>query len=136
MAARRGPHSSALAPEAITMMHAEVEDKVKEDFAEVIYLDSIDHFLGTEEWVKLKIFPLAMVPHKSRKFRAILDLSFGLQVFGMTIPPVNEATHITAPQDIIKNLGSVLPRLIAVVAPASDGVMVFPNSTSKTDFGG
>ena len=46
----RGPHVSALAPEDISMMHAKVEDKVKEGFAEVVYLDSVEHLLETEEW--------------------------------------------------------------------------------------
>jgi len=32
-AAYRGPHVSALIPEAIAMMHAEAEDKVKKGFA-------------------------------------------------------------------------------------------------------
>lgn len=75
-AAHRGPHVSALLPEAIAMMYVEAQAKVDEGFAEIIYLDEIEHLLGSEEWRQLKISPLAMVPHKSRKFRAILDLSF------------------------------------------------------------
>jgi len=135
-AAERGPHISALAPEAIAMMHTEVEAKVKGDFAEVIYLDVIEDVLGDEEWTQLKISPLAMIPHKSRKFRAILDLSFGLKVFWMEIPSVNEATHITAPQHSMRNLGYVLPHLIAAVAAAPDdeGDMVFSKLDIKDGF--
>ena len=135
-AAERGPHISALAPEAIAMMHTEVEAKMKEGFEEVIYLDTIEDWLVDEEWVQLKISPLAMVPHKSRKFRAILDLSFGLKVFGMEIPSVNEATNITAPQHSMQNLGSVLPRLIEAVAaaPEDEGDMVFSKLDIKDGF--
>ena len=135
-AAKRGPHVSALAPDAIAMMHTEVEAKVKEGFAEVVYLDEIEDLLETEEYSELKISPLAMVPHKSRKFRAILDLSFRLKLLGMDIPSVNEATNITAPQHSMRNLGSVLPRLIAAVAaaPLSDGAMVFSKLDIKDGF--
>ena len=110
-------------------MQAEVEAKVKEGFAEIIYLDQVGHLLGTEEWQQLKIHPIAMIPHKSRKFRAILDLSFELKVHGMTIPSVNAAITITAPQYSMSNLGSVLPRLIAAVAaaPLRDGAIFFQN---------
>ena len=135
-AAERGPHASALIPEAIKMMHAEVEAKVKEGYAEVVYLDEVEHLLETEEWGQLKISPIAMIPHKSRKFRAILDLSFELKVHGITIPYVNAATTITAPQYSMRNLGSVLPRLIAAVAaaPLHDGAMVFSKLDIKDGF--
>ena len=125
--ARCGPHISDFVPEAIVMMHAEVEEKVKEGFVEVVYWDSIEHLLETEDWAQLKKYPLAMVPHKSRKLRAILDLSFGIRVFGVEIPSVNEATNIMAPQHSMDNLGSVLPRLIAAVvaAPEDEGGMFF-----------
>ena len=73
-AAERGPHKSVLADEAIKMMHTEVVTKVKEGFTEVVYLDEIIDELGSEEWVHLKISPLAIVPHKSRKYRAMLFL--------------------------------------------------------------
>jgi len=113
VAVERGPHKSTLAPDTIIMMHDKARDKVKEDFfSEVIYLDKIDHLLGTEEWSHLKIFPLAMVSHKSRKYRAILDLSFALNIFGMEIPFVNENTVVNVSQYSMPQLGSVLLRLI------------------------
>ena len=43
----------------------------------------------------LKISPLEMILHKSRKYRAILDLSFALNVAGWDLPSVNEATKET-----------------------------------------
>ena len=76
VAAERGPHTLDLATDVIEIMHAEVEEKFKDVFAQVIYFDEIKDILGTKEWAHLNIFPLAMVPQKSRKYRAILDLSF------------------------------------------------------------
>ena len=49
--------------------------------------------------MKLKISPLAMIPHKSRKYRAILDLSFELRLAVYTLPSVNEATEHMAPAE-------------------------------------
>ena len=47
---------------------------------------------------QLKISPIAMIPHKSRKFRAILDLSFAIRLRnGNTMQSVNKATKKTAP---------------------------------------
>ena len=64
-AAERGPHKSTLEPDAIEMMLTDVEDKVKDGFMELVYLDEIEHFLGTPEWEYLKISPLAMVNQKA-----------------------------------------------------------------------
>lgn len=135
-AARRVPHKSALEPDAIDMMHAEVKDKIKEGFVEMVYLDEIEDALGSDKWEHLKISPLAMVPHKSRKYRAILDLSFSLKLFGMTIPSVNEETVVTAPQHSMRELGSVLPRLIQAVAtaPVDKGNMVFSKLDIKDGY--
>ena len=117
-AVEQGRHISALAPEVVEIMHAEVADKAREGYVTVMYLDEIKHLLETEEWAHLKISPLAMVPHKSRKFRAVLDLFFELRVFGMKIPSANEATVVTETQHSIHSLGTVLPRLIEAVATA------------------
>ena len=93
----------------------------------MVYLDQIENLLGIEEWRHLKLSPLAIVPHKSRKYRAILDLSFSLKIFGMEIPSVNNNIFITATQHSMNQLDSVLPRLIEAVAkaPLEDGNMVF-----------
>ena len=95
----------------------------------MLYVDEMEHLLGADEWRQLKIPPITMIPHKSRKFWGILDMSFELKVHGMTIPLVNAVTNITAPQYIMRNLGCVLPRLIAAVvaAPVCNGSMVFQN---------
>ena len=53
-----------------------------------------------------------MIPHKSRLFRAILDLSFQLRVNGKKLPSVNIASVIKAPQKAMAQLGFVLKRII------------------------
>ena len=72
----RGPHVSALVPEAIEQLHEEVQDKVKKGQAQVVLWDDIKN----DQPKELKISPIAMIPHKSRLFRAILDLSFCLRL--------------------------------------------------------
>ena len=57
----------------------------------------------------LKISPLAMILHKSRKYRAILDLSFVLKVAGWDLPSVNEATKEIAPAETPQQVGTVMP---------------------------
>jgi hypothetical protein len=67
---------------------------------------------------ELKISPIAMVPHKSRKFRAILDLSFPVRLKpeSVALPSVNESTIRTAPRGAIDQLGHSLQRIIHGVA--------------------
>jgi len=67
----------------------------------------------------LKISPLAAVPHKSRKFQAILDLSFQLHLNGLQLPSINSATKPHACAKAMQQLGQVLPRLIAAIANAA-----------------
>ena len=57
-----------------------------------------------------------MIPHKSRAFRCILDLSFLLKVLGQHYKSVNETTNKQAPQESMAQLGSALKRIIAQVA--------------------
>ena len=49
----------------------------------------------------LKISPLVMIPHKIRKYRPILELSFALKVSGWDLPSVNEARKETAPAEAL-----------------------------------
>ena len=79
------------------MIHEDVHIKVEHGYASLVYLNEIKNKLGTEELQHLKISPIAMVPHKSRKYRAILDLSFHLKLLDMKLPSVNVTTLTTAP---------------------------------------
>jgi hypothetical protein len=70
-AVERGPHVSALEHDAIAQLEEEIPEKVKAGQCKVVLWDDIKHNPPEQ----LKISPLAMIPHKSRKYRAILDLS-------------------------------------------------------------
>jgi hypothetical protein len=71
-AVKRGSHVSAMDPKAIEQLWLEVADKVKKGQAKLVLWDDIKQDPPKE----LKISSIAIIPHKSRKFRAILDLSF------------------------------------------------------------
>ena len=58
------------------------------------------------------------MPHKSRKYREILDLSFALKVAGWDLPLVNEATKETAPAGALEQVGTFMPRIIDALAKA------------------
>ena len=67
----------------------------------------------------MNISPVAGIPHQSRNFIAILDLSLKLIINGFEMPSLNEATKYTAKQEAIDQLGKVLPRIIAAIAESS-----------------
>ena len=89
-AVEKGPHSSSLEPDAIEQIQREAREKAKQGCAKIY----------TWEWLRenlhkhpqLKLSPLAMIPHKSRKYRASLDLPYELLVSGCLLPSVNDAT--------------------------------------------
>ena len=64
----------------------------------------------------LKISPVAMIPHKSRKYRTIIDLSFQLRIKGKKMPSVNSGTKPIAPQKAMAQLGIALKRIIYQMA--------------------
>ena len=91
VAAQRGPHVSSLEPDAIEQIQVEARDKEKQGFAKIYKCDDVIQ----NPPPNLKLSPLAMIPHKSRKYRAILDLLFELRVAGYQLPSVNDATSST-----------------------------------------
>ena len=121
-AIERGPHRSALVPAAMEQLQAEVEAKVKCGQCRVVEWDDIKH----NPPAQLKISPIAMIPHKSKPFRAILDVSYGIQVSpSEKIPSVNETSVKTAPAGAIDQLGHSLSRIIHAMAQADDDAKVF-----------
>jgi hypothetical protein len=71
-AIERGPHQLALSPEAIQHFVKEIKEKIRTNQAWLIEWDTIkDNHLP-----ELKISPIAAIPHKSKAFWSILDLSF------------------------------------------------------------
>jgi hypothetical protein len=73
----------------------------------------------------LKISPIAMIPHESRGFQAILDLSYSIRLRGHTVPSVNEATEKTAPKGAINQMGHALSRIIHAFAETDEDSMIF-----------
>jgi hypothetical protein len=118
----RGPHISAMDPAAIAQLEGEIADKVKEGQCKVVLWNDIKD----DPPEQLKISPLAMIPHKSRAFRAILDLSFRLRLEdGSEVPSVNEATTLEAPAAAIDQMGHALSRIIHAFAEADDDAKIF-----------
>ena len=53
-----------------------------------------------------------MIPHKSRQYRVILDLSFTLKVAVWYLSSVNEASKEIAPSEALDQVGTVMPCII------------------------
>ncbi len=88
----RGPHPSARTPEAMAALRAETLERVEQGLSRLIPWSELLENLPEN----LKISPLAAVPHSSRAYRAILDLSFELLLGGLHLPSVNAATVLQA----------------------------------------
>ena len=63
-AIQKGPHASALQPDALKVLHAETLDKVKNGYAKIIRFGDIMDKIPP----RLKISPVVMIPHKSQAF--------------------------------------------------------------------
>ena len=113
-AVEKGPHSSALEDDAIAQIQVEAREKEAQGFAKIYKWEELKKNLPRA----LKLSPLAMIPHKSRKYRAILDLSYQLMVAGYLLPSVNDATVRMAPEEAMDQIGSVLPQMIEALAAA------------------
>jgi len=121
-AVTRGPHSSARSPEAIAHFKAEAAEKVRTNQARLVLWDSINNNPPKE----LKISPIAAIPHKSKDFRSILDLSFRLRLKnGGVRTSVNDTTEKTAPAGAIDQIGECLSRIIHAFAEADDAAKIF-----------
>jgi len=118
----RGPHESALSQEAIQHFTDEVKEKVACGQARVVNWDDIK----CNPPPQLKISPIAAIPHKSKAFRSILDLSFRLRLEGEgMLLAVNDTSTKTAPQGAIDQIGHALKRIIHAFAEAGDDEKIF-----------
>jgi hypothetical protein len=124
---QRGPHISANDPQAITQLRKETEEKVKNNYARVVRFGDIRSNIPK----LLKISPVAMIPHKSKAFRCILDLSFELRIKNGVIPSVNSTTNKKAKPEGMVQLGMAVKRLVATMADNFD--MEQPFIFSKLD---
>jgi hypothetical protein len=116
-AVARGPHQLALLPEAIEHFRLKAIVKVDAGQAVLVKWDDIKNAPPPQ----LKILPIAAIPHKSKEFRSILDLSFRLQLSdGSLQPSVDDTTIKTAPCRAIDQLGHSLAWMINTFAEAKD----------------
>ena len=118
---RRGPHRSALSKTAIRQLRHETLEKVRHKYARIVKWKDIKDKLPPN----LKISPVAMIPHKSKPFRCILDLSFALEHEGVKYPSVNENTKKLAHQQAMGQLGLVIKRLIQTMVDNQDNNLPF-----------
>ena len=73
-AVARGPHASAMSAEALEHFRVEAEEKVKCGQAKIVLWDETKDTLPPQ----MKVLPIAAIPHKSKAFQSILDLSLSL----------------------------------------------------------
>ena len=81
-------HSSELEDYAIVQMQVKERLKAAQGFAIIVMWDDINQKSPSN----LKFSLLAMIPHKSRKYRAVLGLLFALKVAGLDLTLLNGAT--------------------------------------------
>ena len=131
-----GAHPSATTPEAAAALHAEAMEKVNAGLAQLRPWKEIRALLRKGLLKKVKVSPIAAIPHKSRLFRMILDLSDKGQRRTDT-KSVNELTNEdTAPRLAMDNLGKVLHRFIYTVGTADPdkGPLLFCKLDIKDGF--
>jgi hypothetical protein len=111
-AIQRGAHPTAKKKEARQYLIVQTMNKVQENFAKIVRWGDIRDNIPPS----LKISPIAMIPHKSRDYRSILDLSFQIRLKGTRQASVNQSTNKLAPQKAMAQLGSTLHRLVQMLA--------------------
>ncbi len=76
--------------------------------------------------LQLKILPIAAIPHKSKAFWSILDLSFCLCLNNRgLLDSVNNSTIKMALRGALNQLGYALSRIIHAFAEADDDDKIF-----------
>jgi hypothetical protein len=122
VAVERGPHQSALSPAATKHFAMEAAKKVRTKQARIVAWDNIKDNPPPQ----LKISPIAAIPHKSKAFRSILDLSFRLRLKnGGVQAVVNDTTTKTAPAGAIDQIGECLSHIIHAFAETDEAAKVF-----------
>jgi hypothetical protein len=121
-AIRNGAHASANVPEAAEACKKEALERVKEGLCRLVNWDDIKNDFPKN----LKISPLAAVPHKSRVYQMIFDLSFQLLVNGNKLDSVNNSSDKSlAHQESMYELGNVILRIIWTMALSKDKTTPF-----------
>ena len=120
-ALKRGPHISTKQPDAKKYLAKETKMKIQQGFMSTVKWGDIKNNVP----LNLKISPLAMIPHKSRNYRCILDLSFQLKTNNKLQSSVNNDTTFNAPQKSMAQLGTVIKRIVYSMANNYDKKVPF-----------
>jgi hypothetical protein len=121
-AVAKGLYVLTLQPDAMAQLQQEVAVKEKQGAVRVVLWEDLEKDLSRE----LKVSPAAMIPHKSRLYRAILDLSYRLKLAPEEVlKSVNASTRKTAPRGAIDQLGHSLSRIIHAFTEVDNKVKVF-----------
>ena len=131
-----GAHPSAETPEASAACRQEALEKVQQNLAKLVPWKRLRKLILAGLKRHTKVSPVAAIPHKSRLFRMILDLSTKGQRKSNT-HSVNELTNeTTAPAHSMLQLGNVLGRFIFMVAtlPDHNGPILFCKLDIKDGF--
>ena len=105
---QHGPHQSDLAKKAVCQLHQETTDKITHKNSRMVKSGDIKNKISQ----KLNISPVAMIPHKSKPYRCILDILFTLFNKGVKSVSVNGKTKNMALPEAMAQLGLVLKRMI------------------------
>jgi hypothetical protein len=121
-AVARGPHQSALSPEAVAHFAAEAAKKVHTKQARIMMWDDIKDNPPRQ----LKISPIAAIPHKSKAYRLILDLSFRIRLANRGVwASVNNTTKKTAPAGAINQISECLACIVHAFAETDPSANIF-----------
>lgn len=135
LAVARGPHRSALTPDARALITDEVDYQVKAGFTEIMDWEVVRRLAP----VTLKVSPLAVIPQVNRRGRLLLDLSFPVHRYPTDKPrkrlrqsdgtlvqaSVNATTTSLSPSPPVKELGRVLLRLFDFLASVPPSEVIF-----------
>jgi len=125
-------HPTAQVPEAATALRAETLEKVTQGYARLVKWED----LKLDPPDNLKVSPIAAIPHKTRHYRAILDLSFVLRELRDEVESVNTTTDVCSHPAALDQLGQVLPRLFRMLAwaPQAQGPLMFQKLDIKDGY--
>ena len=129
-AIERGPHLSAMKPEAMRAFREEVAEKVGKNQVRILSWDDIK----SDPPKQLKVSPMAQIPHKSRAYRTLLDLSHELKKGKKVLArSVNETTVPLAPEAALMQMGSAMPRIIVAMAQCPEDSIIYFSKFDITD---
>jgi hypothetical protein len=118
-----GAHWSATSPEAAAFIHAEAIERENSGLCRIVRWKDIKN----DPPPNLKLSPAAAVPHKSKTFRQLLDLTFALQApDGTFYTPDNGAPpDPNLPSHSQFEMGNVTSRIIWQMARATQDLPFF-----------